>query len=291
MINGNDINSLLLLLCTGGRELCPKNYVPTYERIPGFEPIGEYYFTLLCGSDPSDPGIVHECSVLCSERSHCRGFVVDHQNYLCYGLIADAVIPHLSMCVAETKDFYNRICIPSSLSCGRIFTFDRILDQAVEFNSIIPRYTIPFISKDACKCLCLEEKKFTCRSMSYENRNSVCRIYDQSRTHVTLTFTGGSEFFENACASPAAPCSYIRPETDIGPVSVIKSLSVRSLYECKWACDSCRSFHCRSFNFVDRMFGGAVSNLCLLYSDNRMTARKGSLKPLPRSLYYQKVCT
>jgi hypothetical protein len=234
---------------------------------------------------------VYECSILCSERKLCRGFVVDYQNYLCYGLMAEHEIHHVSLCVAETKDFYQRICIPSSLSCDRVFTFDRILDQAVEYSSIIPRYTIPFISKDACKCLCLEEKKFTCHSMSYEVRNNVCRIYDQSRTRIGLTFTAGSEFFENTCASPATTCSYIRPETDIGPVSIMKSLSARSLYECKWACDSSRSFHCRSFNFVDRVFGGAATNLCLLYSDNQLTARKGSLKVVPRSLYYQKVCT
>lgn len=276
---------------TEAKDFCPKHYVTTYERVPGFEPVGGYYFTLLCRSDPSDPGMVRQCSLLCSERDTCHGFVVDYQNHLCYGLIASSVIPHLSLCVSDTKDFYNRMCIPKSLSCDRIFSFDRVLDQTVDYHSVVPRYTIPFISKEACKCLCLEEKKFTCRSMSFEIRNSVCRIYDQSRSRISLTFSRGSEFFENTCASPATTCSYVRPETDIGPIAVIQSLSVRSLYECKWACDASRTFHCRSFNFVDRIFAGShSSNLCLLYSDNQMTARKGSLKLVPRSLYYQKVC-
>ena len=277
--------------CTGSTWVCPRNHVSTFERMPGFEPIGNYFFALLCGSDPNDPGIVQQCSLLCSERDKCVGFVLDYQTYLCYGLISDSSSQHLSLCMAEEKDFYKRICIPSSLSCGKLFTFDRILDQEVEFNSIIPRYTIPFISKDACKCLCLDEKKFTCRTMSYAVRGSVCRIYDQSRTSITLSFSRGSEVFDNACASDSGACSYIRPEMDVGPVSVIKSLSVRSLYECKWACDSTLAFNCRSFNFVDRIFTGATSNLCLLYSDNQMTARKGSLKRVPRSLFYQKVCT
>ena len=270
---------------------CHKNHVSTFERVPGFEPVGHLYFTLLCGSDPSDPGIVQECSVLCSERDKCVGFVVDYKTYLCYGLLADSQSQQFTYCVSDSKDFYQRICVPANLACGRLFTFDRILDQAPDFQAVIPRYTIPFITKDACKCLCLEEKKFTCKSMSYEFHNSVCRIYDQSRTQLTLSYYRGSEFYENTCASVAVSCSYIRPEMDVGPVSVMKSLSVKSLYECKWVCDSSRSFPCRSFNFVDRMFAGASSNLCLLYSDNQMTARKGSLRLLPRSLYYQKVCS
>lgn len=276
---------------TDQRPYCRKTFESSYERIPGFEPIGSYFFTLLCGSSESEPGIINECSKLCNNKPDCQGFVVDYKNHLCYGLITDISIPHLTLCVSDSKDFFNRICIPSSLSCNKLYTFERIVDQAVE-TPVLPRYTLPFITKEACKCLCLEEKKFTCRAVSFEFTNSICRIYDLDRSSpsLTLRFERGFEYIENMCAFNPKPCSYSRPVMDVSPISVMKSLPVRSIYECKHACDTSINFNCRSFNFVDYMSGKTSSNICILNADNQMTIKKGNMKFLPRSLYYERHC-
>lgn len=271
---------------------CRRDHETTYERIPGFEPNRGYHFTLLCGSSQHDPGIVGQCASLCTLKDNCQGFVVDYKNHLCYGLLSSVAIPHLSLCVSDAKDFFNRICIPTSISCNNIFTFERIVDQKV-LTPVVPRYTIPFISKEACKCLCLEEKKFTCKAVSFEFFNSVCRVFEHDRSSgsMTLEFSQGFEYIENTCGFRSSRnCRYSHPEIDISPTSVVKSLAVRSIYECKHACDTTANFNCRSFNFVDNMAIGKTSNLCLLNPDNSMTVRKDSMKALPRSVLYERHC-
>lgn len=292
MVTQNTSTNKSLYELVGGDKFCRKDHETTYERIPGFEPMGKYYFLLLCGSSEHNPGIVGQCAQLCTQKDDCQGFVVDYEKHLCYGLISKILLPHLTLCVSQTKDFFNRICTPSYLSCSKIYSFERIVDQRV-VTPVVPRYTIPFISKEACKCLCLEEKKFTCRSVSYEFTNNICRIFEQDRStgSMTLDFAQGFEYIENVCGfRNSNNCRYSRPEIDMAPNSVMKSLPVRSIYECKHACDSTANFNCRSFNFVDQMALGKTSNLCLLNSDNSMTIRKDAFRALPRSLLYERHC-
>jgi hypothetical protein len=253
--------------------------------------VGNYHFVVLCGSSEHDPGIVGQCAQLCSLKDDCQGFTIDYQNHLCYGLLSNIVISHLALCVSQTKDFFNRICIPSFISCNKIFTFERIVDQRV-ITPVVPRYTIPFISKEACKCLCLEEKKFTCKAVSFEYTNSICRVYEHDRSNgISLEFSQGFEYIENTCGFKASRnCRYSRPEVDVSPVAVIKSCSVKSIYECKQACDSAVNFNCRSFNYINNNLLGKTSNLCLLNADNSLTIRKDSMKVLARSILYERHC-
>lgn len=301
---------------------CQVSEESTYERIPGFEPISpDYYFTPLCKSTSKEPGILKDCSHLCSRRSHCRGFVIDYKNHLCYGLMSDTPLRTLSLCIAEDKDFYERICIPKVLSCNRLWTFERIVDQAVS-PSVLPRYTIPFITREACKCLCMQEKRFVCRSVTFEKRLSVCRIYDVSRESISsligfmstspeesftsvqsspsssssyqqqlLTFTTGLEYYENMCAAGASsPCAYMPPNHNVLPYSPIQSLPVSSLHDCRHTCDVSNQFNCRAFAFIDLVSKGSSSNQCFLFADNSYTLKRGSLRLCRDALLFQKHC-
>lgn len=301
---------------------CGSHDESTFERIPGFEPISpDYYFSPLCKSDSRDPGILEECSKLCSQRVHCRGFVMDYKNHLCYGLMSESPLRTLSLCIADDKDFYERICIPKSLACNRLWTFERIVDQAVS-PSVMPRYTIPFITREACKCLCMQETRFVCRSVTFEKRLSVCRIYDVSRESISsliafmstapseafisvqqqhhhsnqnqqqqlLTFVTGLEYFENMCAPVTSPCAYMPPEAGVHPYSPIRSTDVITLFQCRHACDALTDFNCRAFAFVDLVSKGSRRNQCLLFADNSYTLKRGSLRYSRDSVLYQKHC-
>lgn len=291
---------------------CLSSEESTFERIPGFEPISpDYYFSPLCKSNSKEPGILKECSQLCSQRTHCRGFVMDYKNHLCYGLMSESPLRTLSLCISDEKDFYERICIPKVVTCGKLWTFERIVDQAVS-SSVLPRYTIPFITREACKCLCMQEKRFVCRSVTYEKRLSVCRIYDVSResissliglittaatgpSHLTqqqlLTFTTGLEYFENMCAvTLAAPCAYMPPDHNVIPYSPIRSLEVSNVFDCRHTCDVVNDFNCRAFAFIDLIAKGSRNNQCLLFGDNSYTLKRGSLRYCQDAIMYQKHC-
>lgn len=267
----------------------------TYERIPGFEPLGNHYYVNLCYGTSDNPAIINECKVICSQRHNCRGFIVDYSKKYCYGMFAHSMIDHVALQISPEKDFFQAKCLPKSLyanNCqSKLWSTERIIDQTV--IGVAPRYILPFINVHSCKCLCLEERRFTCRSFIHEKTNSVCKIYDRNRETglLSLSFKTGSDFYENSCAYRSTLCRYSPHQRDMTIRSLMKSLKVRSMSECRTACDADLMFDCRSFSFVDRMlytFGS--ENLCLLSSDNQLTSKTGSLRYSPRSFYYEKEC-
>ena len=280
--------------------LCRSDSDTTFERIPGFEPFGNLYLVRLCHGTADNPGIVKSCKNLCLGQTNCRGFVVDYSKKHCIGVISQTAIERSSLKVSEEKDFFRVDCLPKVLSCpNKIWSFERVIDQTIN-PAYPPRYILPFISRPACQCLCLEERKFTCRSIVHETRGNVCKMYDRDRGWndspiFSLMFSQGSEYLENSCTDTMTPhdqvCRYSIHRDDVTIRSLIHSHQVVSMSECRRTCDSELSFRCRSFSFVDRMLYSLHSkNLCLLSSDNEWTSRENSLRFSPRSFYYQRDC-
>lgn len=285
--------------------ICRSDQEAIFERIPGFEPFGNILLTRLCYGTVDNPGIVKSCRNLCLNQYSCKGFIIDYSRKHCIGVISPSRIERHSLRVAEEKDFFRLDCLPRILSCPhKLWSFERVIDQTVN-PMYPPRYILGYISRSACQYLCLEERKFTCRSIVHEERGNVCKMYDRDRggssisdsSSFSLMFSQGSEYLENSCSHDIRMtihqvCRYSIHRDDATIRSLIHSLQVISVGECRRACDTESSFHCRSFSFVDRMLYSTLNtkNLCLLSSDNESTSREGSLRYSPRSFYYQRDC-
>lgn len=151
--------------------------------------------------DNQNPGIVTECARRCEHSVECRAFVVDYYHQTCHALSENSSVGQLDLRLSVGKDYFEGFCVPTHLDCGKLWPFDRVLDQASV--GVNPRDLVRFISRSECRKKCLEEKNYKCLSASYDSTISECRLYSEDRTSgaVTLLFTKGIDYLENQCNS------------------------------------------------------------------------------------------
>lgn len=189
--------------------------------------------------------------------------------------------------VSDVRDFFEGICIPTSLSCEKLWTTEKIIDQSP--TRVAPKLYISYVSAQDCRFLCLNERQFTCTAFSYDRSRRACSLFNQNRHSglLSLTFTRGVDFVENQCAARIVSCRYLPHEPDATLSSVVKSFAVASLTHCQAACDKEMSFTCRSFTFADP---GVGRYTCLLSGDNRASSRQGAMRYSPGNYYFGKEC-
>ncbi|RWS11638.1 uncharacterized protein B4U79_13044 [Dinothrombium tinctorium] len=285
--NGKFASTLLQPKSYTSSVKCGPNNKFTFERIPGFEPIGGYLMLLY--SDTSNPGIVIECAKRCEVHTGCRAFVVDYNRRSCNGLFELSSIGYLDLRLSRGKDYFEGFCVPSHLTCNKLWLYDRVLDQVSV--GAIPKSIIRYVHRTECRSRCLEEKRFQCLSASYDATLRECRLYDQDRHtgSLFLRFTKGTDYMENQCASETDSCRYLPIERDITITSITKSVRGSSTFFCEQECNREKDFNCRSYTYIDQTtIPGA--NICLLSSDNRAGSQKGSMHYRPRALYAEKDC-
>lgn len=86
-------------------------------------------------------------------------------------------------------------------TCDSIWTFERVIGYTLdepankEFKSII--------LKSSCQDLCLAEKSFPCRSITYDYGRRICRLFSETRRSKPGSFKLTSDYidyFDNKCA-------------------------------------------------------------------------------------------
>ncbi|CAK9252583.1 unnamed protein product [Sphagnum jensenii] len=270
-----------------GSVKCGANHKFTFERIPGFEPIGGYLMLLY--SDISSPGIVTECARRCEAHSGCRAFVVDYHRRSCNGLFERSSVGLLDLRLSRGKDYFEGFCMPSFLACKKLWTYDRILDQASV--GVQPKSVVRFVHRTECRLRCLEEKRFQCLSASYDATLRECRLFDQDKNtgNMHLHFTKGTDYLENTCSSSPETCKYLPIERDITITTITKAVRGSSTFFCEQECNQEKEFNCRSYTYIDQStIPGA--NICILSADSRAGSQRGSMLYRPRSLYAEKDC-
>ena len=267
---------------------CGANGKFTFERVPNFEPVGGYLNLLY--TDNNMPGIVPECTNRCHSHVRCRAFIVDYTAGSCYGIFDNSSIGKFDLRLAIGKDYFEGFCAPNHLTCGKLWHFDRIVDQATTGSQ--PKQVIRYISKTECKIKCLEEWRFPCASASFDGHLNECKLYDVDRHSgaISLSFTKGIDYMENQCSFNPRACLFLPYERDVAMLSVSKSIRGSSSFLCEQECSNSFDFNCRSFTYVDQTsIPGA--NLCLLSSDSRKSSQKGSAAYRPRALYGERDCS
>lgn len=266
---------------------CGPNGRFTFERIPGFEPIGGFFSLLY--SEKSNPGIVTECSRRCEHNLGCTAFIMDYTRRACFGLFENASIGKLDLRLSPGRDYFEGFCVASHLTCPKLWTFDRIVDQTS--IGVQPKSIIRYIHKPDCRLRCLEERRFNCMSASYDATLRECRLYDQDRNsgQLRLIFTKGTDYIENQCNVDVVSCRYHPIERDITIVTVTKAIRGSSTFFCEQECNRQKEFNCRSYTYLDQtnIPGG---NFCLFSSDSRGTSQKEAMGYRPRALYAEKDC-
>uniref|UniRef100_T1JZ41 ZP domain-containing protein n=1 Tax=Tetranychus urticae TaxID=32264 RepID=T1JZ41_TETUR len=266
---------------------CGPNGRFTFERIPGFEPVGGFFSLLY--SDKSNPGIVTECSRRCEHNIGCTAFIMDYTRRSCFGLFENASIGRLDLRISPGRDYFEGFCVASHLTCPKLWTFDRIVDQAS--IGVQPKSIIRYLHKPDCRLRCLEERRFNCMSASYDATLRECKLFDQDRNSgpLRLVFTKGTDYIENQCNIDVSSCRFHPIERDITIVAVTKALKGSSTFFCEQECNRQKEFNCRSYTYLDQtnIPGG---NLCLLSSDSRGTSQKEAMGFRPRALYAEKDC-
>lgn len=266
---------------------CGPNGKFTFERIPGFEPIGGYFSLLY--SAKNNPGIIAECSHRCEMNMACRAFVMDYTHHSCFGMHENSSIGRLELRMSPGLDYFEGFCVASHLACSKVWSFDRIVDQVP--LGVQPKAIIRYLQKSDCRARCAEEKRFACLSASYDSTLSECRLFDQDRNtgSIRLFFNKGTDYLENQCKVDVSGCRYAPIERDMIIVSVTKSVKGSSTFFCEAECNKQTDFNCRSYTYIDQspIPGG---NLCLLSSDNRGTSQRASIRHHPRALYAEKEC-
>ncbi|KAI1280440.1 hypothetical protein HDE_13468 [Halotydeus destructor] len=264
---------------------CSANEEFQFERITGFEPITGEHLTAIYAGESWDLGILEQCMLKCREQSDCKGFVLDYSRRICFAVTK----VQGGLRISNSKDYFEGLCVRKERSCGRLWTWEKIVDQLP--LSAPPRMELMLVSQKQCRQYCMSERRFRCTSFSHDEMRQLCRMYsvDRHSEPFHLTFAPGNVFVENMCAFRMLQCRYLPFEKDTTILTIVKSFEIYTYAECQKSCDFERAFTCRSFTFIDRNYLNPT-NLCLLSSDNKQTSRAGLMRFFSRSFYSSKIC-
>lgn len=81
-----------------------------------------------------------------------------------------------------------------------------------------PKHHLQVDNRQKCAQQCAEEKRFHCRSVTYDLTTRVCKLYEDSREsgELNLQFVRGTEYMENQCSPyEQQMCQYNAIERDL----------------------------------------------------------------------------
>ncbi|KAH9366370.1 hypothetical protein HPB48_018131 [Haemaphysalis longicornis] len=263
---------------TGNAESVPRTSLQLQANQPG--PI------LLTA--PAD-GMTKECILRCEQRDDCHSFSIDYRRHECYiaGYYAGSLPAHLRP--SPGKTYFEGICVPASVACQRLWTFERMVDQ--ELRGVSPREVTRFITLHDCERRCFEERRFSCKSASYDVNLQECRLYadDRNSRFARLIYGRGVYYLENQCAVSTASCPYAPIQRDVYMTHITRVVhGVSSTFQCEMECNREPDFNCRSYTYVEH--GTLGPPQCLLSADSRPGVSPIVLEYRSRALYAEKDC-
>ncbi|XP_071050814.1 uncharacterized protein [Onthophagus taurus] len=257
-----------------------------FEKLTDFDYKGTNYYTAKNLS-------LYECQGWCREEQECQAaafsFVVNplvaHQETLCQ-LQNETSANNPSAVPQRSVNMYymTKIQLRTDNICSRPWTFERVPNKMIRGldNALI--YTS---TKEACLTACLNEHRFTCRSVEYNYITLQCQLSDSDRRttgqYVQFIDQSGVDYFENLCLKGNLACKTNRsfgvpkigvPDDKVALYADLnyytdKELQVSSEAACKLACEIENEFLCRSFLFKGPPQGSQYN--CQLYHlDHKM---------------------
>ncbi|XP_073981347.1 trynity isoform X2 [Rhodnius prolixus] len=240
---------------------------------------------------------LYECQGWCREEPDCQAasfsFVLNPltpvQETLCQlqnetSATNPAAVPQRSV----NLYYMVKLQIRSENVCLRPWSFERVPNKMIRGldNALI--YTS---TKEACLAACLNEHRFTCRSVEYNYVTLQCHLSDSDRRttgqYVQFIDAQGVDYFENLCLKGNQGCKgnkvFQVPRIGVADDKVAqyvalhyyvdKDLQVTSEISCKLACEIESEFLCRSFLFKGPPIGSSYN--CQLFHLDHKTLPDG----------------
>ncbi|KAL3230900.1 hypothetical protein MRX96_003555 [Rhipicephalus microplus] len=257
--------------CSAGEKL-------SFARVSGHESASRPGPILLTA--PAD-GMTKECILRCEQRDDCHSFSIDYRRHECYiaGYYSGSLPAHLRP--SPGKTYFEGIC--------RLWAFERMVDQ--ELRGVSPREATRFITLHDCERRCFEERRFPCKSASYDVNLQECRLYadDRNSRFARLIYGRGVYYLENQCTVNTSPCPYAPIQRDVYMTHITRVVhGVSSTFHCEMECNREPDFNCRSYTYVEH--GTLGPPQCLLSADSRPGVSPIVLEYRSRALYAEKDC-
>lgn len=237
-----------------------------FEKLTDFDYRGNTYYTVKNLT-------LYECQGWCREEAECQAaafsFVLNPlipvQETQCQ-LQNETQANNPSATAQRSVNMYymTKLQLRSDNICLRPWAFERVPNKMIRGldNALI--YTS---TKEACLAACLNEHRFTCRSVEYNYVTLQCQLSDSDRRSagqfVQFVDAQGVDYFENLCLKGSQACKGNRqfqtPRIGVADDKVAqyadlhyytdKELQVTSEAACRLACEIENEFLCRSFLF------------------------------------------
>ncbi|KAH8035802.1 hypothetical protein HPB51_008629 [Rhipicephalus microplus] len=269
--------------CSAGEKL-------SFARVSGHESASRPGPILLTA--PAD-GMTKECILRCEQRDDCHSFSIDYRRHECYiaGYYSGSLPAHLRP--SPGKTYFEGICVPGKEN-ARPNEFEKLgvpvrcLQTA---RGADPREATRFITLHDCERRCFEERRFPCKSASYDVNLQECRLYadDRNSRFARLIYGRGVYYLENQCTVNTSPCPYAPIQRDVYMTHITRVVhGVSSTFHCEMECNREPDFNCRSYTYVEH--GTLGPPQCLLSADSRPGVSPIVLEYRSRALYAEKDC-
>ncbi|KAL1454852.1 hypothetical protein WDU94_008983 [Cyamophila willieti] len=261
-----------------------------FEKLTELDYRGNTYYTVKNLS-------LYECQGWCREEPDCQAasfsFVLNPltpiQETLCQ-LQNETSANNPAAAPQRSVNLYYmvKLQIRSENVCLRPWAFERVPNKMIRGldNALI--YTS---TKEACLAACLNEHRFTCRSVEYNYVTLQCHLSDSDRRttgqYVQFVDAQGVDYFENLCLKPNQACKGNRlfqvPRIGVADDKVAqyaslhyyvdKELQVTNEAACRLACEIENEFLCRSFLYKGPPIGSQYN--CQLFHLDHKTLPDG----------------
>ncbi|KAL1138899.1 hypothetical protein AAG570_008961, partial [Ranatra chinensis] len=261
-----------------------------FEKLTELDYRGNTYYTIKNLS-------LYECQGWCREEPDCQAasfsFVLNPlipvQETVCHLQNETAATNPAATAQRSVNLYYMvKLQIRSENVCLRPWSFERIPNKMIRGldNALI--YTS---TKEACLAACLNEHRFTCRSVEYNYVTLQCHLSDADRRttgqYVQFIDAQGVDYFENLCLKGNQACKTNRifqvPRLGVADDKVAqyaslhyyvdKDLQVTSEAACRLACEIENEFLCRSFLYKGAPAGSSYN--CQLFHLDHKTLPDG----------------
>lgn len=261
-----------------------------FEKQTDFDYRGNTYYSVKNLS-------LYECQGWCREEPDCQAAA--------FSFVLNPLIPKQeTLCQLQNETSANnptatpqrsvnmyymtKMQLRSENVCLRPWAFERVPNKMIRGldNALI--YTS---TKEACLAACLNEHRFTCRSVEYNYVTLQCQLSDSDRRttgqFVQFVDAQGVDYFENLCLKSNQACKgnriYAPPRVGVAEDKVAqyaalhyytdKELQVTSESACKLACEIENEFLCRSYLYMGAPQGSQYN--CQLFHLDHKTLPDG----------------
>ncbi|XP_046464235.1 uncharacterized protein LOC124210016 isoform X1 [Daphnia pulex] len=241
---------------------------PHYQKVTGYEAVTSRFMSLR----PATPaaiertGVLIDCLDKCNIDELCSGINYNSIKQTCVGIESadgsDSSDSFVQLPLSRSNGSDNFLLRPNS----GFGYFESLCLQAVGCESVwstertpgyfmrgVEQEIIRGISRLRCTERCLDERRFVCRSASYDTNRKECYLSPDDRYTKPRAFQSNPiyDYIENQCSpSDSRLCRYapLQPDRYLLYADRMVSGTSQTAASCQTACDSERHFRCRSFS-------------------------------------------